>query len=175
MKKTIILLILLPFVLLAQEKEKVNWKPLKTLVGKWQGMSDGKFGKSKVEREYQFILNGKFIQGLNKSVYEKQEKNPKGELHEHMDLFSYDFKRKKFVFRQFHNEGMVNQFINEKILEGDKSIVFITESIENFAEGWRAKEQYDFLNKDEFVEIFSLAAPGKEFEVYVETRFKRIK
>jgi hypothetical protein len=31
------------------------------------------------------------------------------------------------------------------------------------------------LNDDEFVEAFELAAPGKEFEVYAENRFKRRK
>jgi hypothetical protein len=31
------------------------------------------------------------------------------------------------------------------------------------------------LNDDEFVEVFELAAPGKEIEVYAENRFKRRK
>ena len=29
------------------------------------------------------------------------------------------------------------------------------------------------LNKDEFIETFALAAPGREFETYSETRFRR--
>jgi hypothetical protein len=31
------------------------------------------------------------------------------------------------------------------------------------------------LNADEFTETFELAAPGKEFEVYTESHFKRKK
>ncbi len=57
----------------------------------------------------------------------------------------------------------------------DKTLVFVTESIENISAGWRARESYRILNNDEFVEVFELAGPGKEFEVYAENRFKRKK
>ena len=41
--------------------------------------------------------------------------------------------------------------------------------------GWVARETYRFLNNDEFIETFALAGPGKEFETYSETRFRRKK
>lgn len=37
------------------------------------------------------------------------------------------------------------------------------------------RESHRILNNDEFVETFELAAPGKEFEVYAENRFRRKK
>jgi hypothetical protein len=37
------------------------------------------------------------------------------------------------------------------------------------------KEAYRVISADELVETFSLAAPGKDFEVYSETRLKRTK
>jgi hypothetical protein len=37
------------------------------------------------------------------------------------------------------------------------------------------QEAYRILSPDEFVETFSLAAPGKDFEVYSETHLKRVK
>jgi hypothetical protein len=59
--------------------------------------------------------------------------------------------------------------------KNSKALVFLTESIENIPAGWRGRESYRILNSDEFVEVFELAAPGKEFEVYSENRFKRKK
>ena len=151
------------------------WDPLKYFVGSWEGKAKGQPGNGKVEREYQFVLNGKYLQAKNKSTYPPQEKNPKGEVHEDWGLFSYDRSRKQFVLRQFHIEGFVNQYALDRAASNDKTLVFVTESIENIPAGWRAKESYRILNNDEFVETFELAAPGKEFEVYAENRFKRKK
>jgi hypothetical protein len=86
------------------------WEPLKFFVGAWQGTSQGQPGQGVCVREYQFALNGKFLQVRNKSTYAPQEKNPKGEVHEDWGMFSYDRARKKFVLRQFHVEGFVNQY-----------------------------------------------------------------
>jgi hypothetical protein len=147
------------------------WKPLEFFVGSWEGTGQGKAGISKVERSYQFVLNGRFLEARNKSIYAPQEKNPKGEVHEDWGLFSYDRGRKKFVLRQFHVEGFVNQYSLEA--SSDKQLIFTSESIENIPAGWRARETYRFLSNSEFIEIFELAAPGKDFEVYTETRFKR--
>src|SRR5499426_4737831 len=89
------------------------WEPLKYFVGSWEGTAKGQPGNGKVEREYQFVLNGKYLQAKNKSTYLPQEKNPKGEVHEDWGLFSYDSARKKLVFRQFHGEGFVNQYVDQ--------------------------------------------------------------
>jgi len=151
------------------------WEPLKYFAGSWEGAAKGQSGNGKVEREYQFVLNGKFLQAKNKSTYPPQEKNPKGEVHEDWGLFSYDRSRKQFILRQFHVEGFVNQYALDTKVSNSKTLVFVTESIENIPAGWRARESYRILNDDEFVEVFELAAPGKEFEVYSENRFKRKK
>ena len=94
-----------------KNKPKDIWQPLAFLEGIWQG---GKPGVSKVTQEYQFIFNRKFLQVKTKAVFEPTEKNPKGEVHEDLGIFSYDKFRKTFVFRQFHIEGFVNQYILEK-------------------------------------------------------------
>jgi hypothetical protein len=168
--------VLLPSPLFAQTDTKPDvWQPLKFFVGAWEGTGTGQAGVSKVEREYQFVLNGKFLEARNKSVYEPQEKNPQGEMHEDWGLFSYDRSRKKFVLRQFHVEGFVNQYVLDSLAADGKTLVFATESIENISPGWQAKETYKILNDDEFIEIFELAAPGKNFECYIENRFRRKK
>lgn len=174
MRRAFLILVLLPYVLFAQaEEEKDVWEPFKFFVGSWEGTGKGCPGVSTLEREYQFVLNGKFLQVKNKSVYEPQEESPKGEVHEDLGFISYDNNREKFVLRQFHVEGFVNQYVLDSLAMDGKTLVFVTESIENIPAGWRAKETHKILNDDEFIEIFELAGPGKEFEVYVENHFKR--
>jgi len=174
MRRALLLIILVPLIGLAQETRKENnWTAFTFFIGTWQGTGKGQPGISQLERQYQFILGGKFIQVNHKSVYAPQEKNPKGETHEDLGFVSYDRRAKQHLFRQFHTEGFVIQYRLESIAVDGKTIVFISDSIENIAPGWRAKETYRILNNDEFVEIFELAAPGKEFSLYSENHFKR--
>jgi hypothetical protein len=72
-------------------------------------------------------------------------------------------------------EGFVTHYVAASISEDGKTIVFNSESIENIPAGWRARETYKILSADEFVEVFELAAPGKEFETYSEARLRRKK
>ncbi len=149
------------------------WQPLKFFVGSWEGTAKGQVGEGKVERQYQFVLKNKYLNATHKSTYPPQDKNPKGEVHEDWGMISYDRGRKQFVLRQFHVEGFVLQYVFDSTASDAKTLVFITESIENFLPGWRAKETYKLLNHHEFIEVFELAAPGKEFEVYTQNHFKR--
>ncbi|MHC4141745.1 MAG: hypothetical protein ACYSUF_07675 [Planctomycetota bacterium] len=57
------------------------WQPLRFFAGRWEGTGEGRWGHSTVEREYEFVLGGKFLFARNKSVYPPQEKNPEGEVH----------------------------------------------------------------------------------------------
>ncbi len=140
--------------------------------GRWQGTGTGEPGKSTVEREYRFVLGGRFLEARNVSRWAPRDKNPKGEIHEDLGLMSYDKARRTIVYRQFHVEGFVNQYTMQPILN-PKTLVFVSEAIENIAPGWRAKETYHILGNDEFEEVFELAAPGKEFELYSRTRLSR--
>ncbi|HZX74409.1 MAG TPA: hypothetical protein VFE57_08315, partial [Cyclobacteriaceae bacterium] len=81
-------------------------------------------------------------------------------------FISYDRARKTFVLRQFHIEGFVNQYKIESISSDGKTIVFISESIENIPAGFRAKETYRIVSEGEFIETFEIAEPGKDFELY---------
>jgi hypothetical protein len=96
-------------------------------------------------------------------------------VHEDWGMMSFDKGRKKFVFRQFHIEGFVNQFVMSNAGADAKTIVFTSESIENIPAGFRARETYKMLGPNEFTEVFEIAEPGKEFEIYSEGHFKRKK
>ena len=148
--------------------------PLRFFGGIWRGAQSGQPGDGTSERIYEFVLDDRFLQVKNTSTYPPQDRNKKGEIHHDMGLIGYDRARKKFVFRQFHREGFVNTYVQEENADA-KKLVFTSESIENIAPGWRARETYLILNNDEFIERFELAEPGKDFSLYSEAHLKRVK
>lgn len=170
----LLVLCVLPATLGAQQPANTNQlSALDPFIGRWQGTTEGQPGKGTVEREYTRILNSRFVQVSSRSTYPPQERNPKGEKHEEMGIFSADRSRKRIVFRQFHAEGFVNEYV---LVDSppQPTLVFETESIENIPAGWRARETYRLITPDEFEEIFELSEPGKSFEVYSRARLKRI-
>jgi len=174
MKKLLIICLLFPFISGAQNKVKVDpWIPFKSFIGEWTGEGGGEPGKGHYERNYQFIMNGKFIEVRNKSTYPPTASNAKGEVHEDLGYISYDRSLKKFRLRQFHIEGFVNQYLLDSISPDQKYIVFKTESIENIPAGWNAKETYRILSENELEETFELAEPGKEYQVYSKLLLKK--
>ena len=161
---------------IAQEPNaKSPFDPIRFFVGHWQGTTQGEPGHGKGERDYEFVFGGKFLRASNKTVYPPQEKNLKGEVHEDLGYFSYDRQRKKLVLRQFHVEGFVNEYVEQESTKEGKTLVFETERIENIPDGWRARETYKIMSQDEYAEVFELAEPQKEFAVYAESHWKRVK
>ena len=180
MRKLALLIILfvffVPTFLQAQESAaKPPWDPLKFFVGDWEGTFQGEPGHGKGERHYEFVLRGKFLRATNRSVCPQQEKNPKGEVHEDLGFYSYDDKRRKFMLRQFHVEGFVNEYVEQEISPDGKTLRFITERIENIPDGWRGRETYKIVNQDEYTEVFEMAPPQKDFAPYSESHWKRVK
>ena len=82
------------------------WQAVRALVGDWVGESSGRSGDARVERSYRWVLQGRFLQEQSVSVYPPQERNPKGERHEHWGLFSYDKAGRCLVLRQFPCRGL---------------------------------------------------------------------
>lgn len=150
-----------------------RFAPLRPFVGTWRGDQSGKPGKGTAERTYEFILDSRFLQERNTSTYPPQERNPAGEVHHHMSIFSWDGGRGALVFRQFHTEGFVNTYVQQP--SDGKTLVFVTQAIENIPAGWRARETYTFLSDDELTERFELAEPGHDFELYSEAHLRRVR
>lgn len=150
------------------------WVALRPLEGRWRGDAQGEPGKGTSTREYRFVLGDKFMHGDNTAIYPPQEKNPKGETHKDMSIYSYDKAAKALVLRQFNIEGFVNTYAQERMPNADE-LRFVSTSIENIPAGFRARETYRFVGPDEVTEVFEIAEPGKDFAVYSETRLKRVK
>jgi hypothetical protein len=89
-------------------------------------------------------------------------------------VFSYDKTRSLIVLRQFHVEGFVNTYRQATDTVRAGSLAFDSESFENFSNSWKARETYEFLSDDEFVETFELAPPGKPYQVYSRNQLKRM-
>lgn len=176
MKLCLFLILLLSGLVPAQTPTLPDtWKSFRFFVGLWEGTGKGESGDSKVEREYKFMLNNKFLQATHRSTYAPQPKNVKGEVHDDLGFFSYDKARKQLVFRQFHVESFVIQYVLTSISDDGKTIILDSESIENVPKGMRSRETFKIINDNEFTETFEISEPGKEFVVYSVNQFKRKK
>ena len=175
MKPLIALMLLLVTAVGAAEQQATDrWAPVRFMLGEWRGEASGEPGKGTVARTYEMVLGDKFIEEHNTSRYEaKPGREP--EIHHHRGFFSYDKARKTLMLRHFHEEGFVNLYA----LDGEKStatkLVFESVNFENFSNDWKARETYEVISPDEFIETFELAEPGKEFVVYSRNHFKRSK
>ena len=151
------------------------WSPVRVFEGKWEGAITGKPGKQFSSREYQFVLGGTFLSQRDHSVYETKSPDATPKVRDDFGYFSYDTFLKKMVWRQFHSEGFVNEYRLESVSTDGKFLEFITVRIENLAPGWRAKKSYRVLSADKIEETFSLAPPGKDFDVYTVAHLRRVK
>lgn len=159
----------------ATETSADHWSAVSRLIGTWSGTSSGSAGEGVVQRRYALVLNGRYIQETNTSTYPPQEKNKQGEVHEHLGMLSFDRQRKSLMLRQFHVEGFVNTYrLADTAGQKPGTLVFDSEAFENFNNAWKARETYDFLSDDEFVETFELAPPGQAYKTYSRTHFKRV-
>lgn len=134
------------------------------LIGQWSGNGEGfSSGRSEIESSFMYRLDSTFIEVKNHSVFKPTEKDPAGSVHMDWGMISYDRKRRKYVYRQFHNEGFVNQYILNESLSDDNIFIFESEVIENFVEGGAARFTINWLGADHIETIFDVSFPGKGF------------
>lgn len=145
---------------------------LSFFLGRWEGVAEGRPGKGTATREYASELQSRIICAKHRGVYPAQPANPKGEVHEDLGIYSFDRAAKRVRFRQFHVEGFVIHYAQEPDTKPG-TWVYTSEVIENIPKGYRSRETHVQLGPDEFEETFEMADPGKEFEIYSRTRFKR--
>ncbi|MDO9261640.1 MAG: hypothetical protein Q7U08_06845 [Flavobacteriaceae bacterium] len=151
-----------------------KWTKFESVIGQWKGNGIGYGGTtSTVITSFKLVMNNQFIEVKNESVFKPTEKNPKGEIHTDWGLISFDKQRKLYVFRQFHVEGFVNQYILNETESTPLKLVFETETIENFIPGGKARWTIN-INEGNLTEtIFDLQMPEKEFVNYGKNTYKR--
>lgn len=166
-----ILLTFLSVEIQAQHK----FQPFEQLMGKWEGTGAGfSNNTSAIKSSFQFRLNEQYIEVKNESVFAPTEKNPTAEIHQDWGFISYDKQRKLFVFRQFHIEGFVNQYVLNQDISTPEKLVFETEVIENFVPGGKARWTILIKSNTEIETIFDLQMPGKEFACYGTNTLERV-
>jgi hypothetical protein len=141
---------------------------LAPLIGTWEGQGEGRPGTSNVRRTYRWVLRGTFIEVKSASSYPPQAANPDGEEHEEFGYFSFDRSRRKVVFRVFHIEGFVNQYLLQP--HDATTLVFDSEAIENIPTGYTARETLHLTAPGRLEEVFELAGPGQPLAEYTRNR-----
>jgi hypothetical protein len=147
---------------------------LRWLIGEWRGVGEGDPGTSGSERSIDSFLDGRYIRAQGRSVYPRQEKNPTGEIHAELDLWSFDRARSIIVLRQFDTLGFVGTYVLDKSASASDRWVLVDESLENVPQGWKARYTIVRKSDDEYHEQLELDPDGKGFKPYVTNRFLRI-
>jgi hypothetical protein len=146
-----------------------RWKQWRPMVGVWQGTSEGEPGKGTVRLDVSFVLGERFLKIAGTADYKK---GTGGEHHEDFGYVSHDTGRTTKVFRQFHAEGFVNQYVLTSDPTGGELVELTSESCENAPPGWKARERYT-VKGDDLEHTFELAPPGKPFAVYTRAKLSR--
>jgi len=145
--------------------------PLRHLEGRWEGSIDGRLGTGKGIREYEFIIDGKFLIYHHASVRLPQEKSPEGDHHKELAIFSFDTDRGKIVLREFMNEGIV---LRSPCDFENSRLQCVAEDVESGA-GIRARLSIEFESPHLFHETYELAFPkDEELQQYFTNRWTRV-
>ena len=146
------------------------------IIGKWTGTGSGfGNGKSKISSSFSFIMSQKYIEVQNEAQFEPTENKPKGDYHIDKGFISFDTGRKAIVFRQFNNEGFINQYVLNEELSTNELLVFETETIESFVPGGKARWTIKKISENEIETIFDVYFPNKGFSCFGTNKLKKIK
>jgi hypothetical protein len=148
---------------------EVRW-----LIGEWRGVGQGDPGTSGSERHNDSFLGGRYIRASGTSVYPKQEKNPSGEVHEQLDLWSYDRARASIILRTFDTLGFTCTYVLDRAASSADRWVLNAESLENVPKGLKARYIYTQPSENEYQEVLELDTDGKGFKPYVTNRFLKV-
>lgn len=157
----------------AQETKEDPLAVVSMLAGHWVGVGEGEPGLSAAVRHAEHAHGGRYLRIEGRSVYPKQDKNKRGEVHTQTDYWSYDRGRKLLKLRQFDNLGFISTYVEDKAASRPGHLVLVSEQLENVPTGWKARYTYEFVSADEYRERFELDG-GKGLQLYTFNRFLRV-
>ena len=146
--------------------QQAAWEKLQRMAGVWKGTDDTEQAPRKIEREFEPIVQGKFLLVRTESVSAR-------ETHADWAIFSFDKPRSKVMMRQFVSEGYVNRFALDEVSEDGDTLVFVTEHCENAPPGFRVRMTYTLQGENEFTQALDLAPSGSDFKRCVGGRLRR--
>lgn len=173
--KNIVILCFVVFSTIQIYSQQNSLEKLQFLIGNWQGKGTG-FGNenSTITASYIFILNKKYIEVKHESHFKPTSKKPNGERHIDKGFISFDKVRNKIVYRQFNNEGYVNQYVLDEEKSNDSTVVFETETIENFISGGKARYTIKKITYTEIETIFDVSFPNKDYNCFGTNKLLKI-
>ncbi len=144
-----------------------GFRQVRFLEGRWEGTGSG-FGNqtSIIKSEFQPIMGRKYILVKNDSKFAPTDSRPEGEHHMDWGMISYDTARKLLVYRQFNIEGYVNRYVLVDSLSTDNKLVFLTEDIENFVRGGKARITINKISDNQIETVFDVSLPGKDYACF---------
>lgn len=148
-----------------------QWYPFRNLVGRWEGSGEGFGSVSQVTHNWQFVIDGEFLQLETHSVATAADGSQ--EFHEDVGYLSFDADEQQFVFRQFLSEGFVNTYDVPVTREQLNHIEFLYRESESSG-GMRARLHLVFSGTDEYEMVLDLANPGEDFVACQWMRMKRV-
>ncbi len=151
--------------------EPDRWSAFEFFTGAWTGEESATFGEGRGERTYEFVLQGRYLLGRNRSVFPPQDGLPDGDVHEDWSVVSFDAERNTYVLRQFNSEGFVNTFVLDDASTPPQRMVFVLEASEN-ARGARATLTTTRTEAG-FEEVFDVTLPGATNSITIRGRWTR--
>lgn len=149
--------------------EKDIWSNLKFLEGTWVLQNDQ---VSNIQ-SYTFFFEGQYLRMETRAVFTPTPKNPAGEVHEDLGIFSYDSSLKKIILRSFHSEGFVNTYHLADAPLVEKALVFESIAVENAPPGTRARLVLELSSTGQLSQKFFVAWPNKEFSCFSNNLFTK--
>ena len=159
---------------MADKPEVDVWESLRFFLGSWAGTCTGKSGDGRVERKYRLILKDRYIHVTGRTVFEPQERNPDGEVHEELGFWSFDRERAVHIYREFLVEGFVSRYVLDPPGPDGRRLVLTTEAIENLPAGWQARTTFELLDEDRIRETFELNQGSGAWDCYFATEMRRV-
>jgi len=137
MKNIPLLLFLLPSFTFAQDTSFSKF--IEYFSGNWSSVPEACVGIGKADRVYQMVVDSNYLHISNTAYFQPDSTHKTGSDHHDWGLLSYDQIREKIILREFNSEGFVIHYMIDSISKDGKTYTFLSESIENLAEGWQAK------------------------------------
>ena len=170
MKKVMFVPVVVIVLMTSVAAERVDrWANLRYLIGTWKTET----AEVTNIQEFRFLFNGRFIQSKTRAVFKPTDKKPEGEIHEDINIFSYDGTSGTLMLRSFYSEGFVNIFTLSGVSEDGKILTFTTRAAENAPPGTRAKLIYQKISDTEMVEKFYVSWPDKDYSCVAENHMKK--
>lgn len=157
----------------AQGTPSDPWIPLRFLVGEWRGAITGDQGTGAVTRHYRFILSGEYLQERSMANFPPQPLQPDGAVLNSASFLLYDKVQHVLVFRQLHHERFNGTFVLSKALSRPAKLVFESVRLDSASAAWKARDTFEVISPDEYVETFEVAEGDKPFAIQSRILFKR--